>query len=416
MLESLSVYHPALPMLAGIFGLAAVAIIADLLVKHILVAAARAMAARSRATWDDALVQFKVFGRLAQLVPGLVLYAGIPLVPDVPAWLEQLARNLTVFYIVVMMTLAVIAMLSAANCIYEQRPEARERPIKGFIQLLQILVVLVGIILAVAALLDKSPLLLLSGLGAMTAVLMLVFKDTILSLVASVQLTTQDMVRVGDWIEMPQVGADGDVIDVELHLIRVQNWDKTITTIPTHRLISESFRNWRGMAESGGRRIKRALYIDQASIRFLGEGEVERFGRFRLLRDYVAAKRAEIAEYNAEQARKGADRDAAVNFRRLTNIGTFRAYVFNYLKNHPRIHQQMTLIVRQLPPGPQGLPIEIYCFTNTTNWNEYEDIQGDIFDHCLSVVPEFDLRLYQQPTGHDVAALGIASAHTGRDH
>jgi miniconductance mechanosensitive channel len=236
----------------------------------------------------------------------------------------------------------------------------------------------------------------------MTAILLLVFKDTILSLVASVQLTAQDMVRVGDWIEMPQFAADGDVIDVQLHTVKVQNWDKTITTIPTHRLITDSFKNWRGMSQSGARRIKRAIFLDVSSIRFQTQDEVNHFTHFALLKDYVRNKEQELVDYNAGLA---TEVDAEVNKRRLTNVGTFRAYAFNYLKNHPRIHDGMTLIVRQLAPGPEGLPLEIYCFTNTTEWVAYEDIQSDIFDHLLAIVPEFGLRLYQKPAGSDLANL-----------
>jgi miniconductance mechanosensitive channel len=263
---------------------------------------------------------------------------------------------------------------------------------------------IVGGLLVIAALLDRSPVILLSGFGAMTAVLLLVFKDTLLSLVASVQLTAQDMVRVGDWIEVPQFGADGDVVDVELHTIKVQNWDKTITTIPTHRLISDSFKNWRGMSASGGRRIKRALHIDASSIHFLSEEEIQRYRRFRMLREYLAGKEGELAEYNSQvESADLAEPDRLVNYRRLTNIGTFRAYAWRYLRQHPRIRQDMTLLVRQLSPGPQGVPIELYCFTNTTAWNEYEDIQADIFDHLLAIVPEFGLRLFQQPAGSEFA-------------
>ena len=236
----------------------------------------------------------------------------------------------------------------------------------------------------------------------MTAVLLLVFKDTILSLVASVQLTAQDMVRVGDWIEMPQFGADGDVVDVQLHTVKVQNWDKTITTIPTHRLITDSFKNWRGMSQSGTRRIKRAVHIDLSSVRFHSADEVSYFERFALLKDYIANKQRELDEYNAGLATAV---DDAVNQRRLTNIGTFRAYTLNYLRNHPKIHPDATLIVRQLAPGPEGVPLEIYCFTNTTAWSEYEDIQSDIFDHLLAIVPEFGLRLYQKPAGSDLAGF-----------
>jgi miniconductance mechanosensitive channel len=236
----------------------------------------------------------------------------------------------------------------------------------------------------------------------MTAVVLLVFRDTILSLVASIQLTGNDMVQVGDWIEMPSVGADGDVIDIALHTVKVQNWDKTISTIPTYRLITESFKNWRGMSRSGGRRIKRSVYIDQSTIRSLSDEEVERFKRFALLKQYVEEKQAEIAAYNRGL---GPEAAAEVNWRRMTNVGTLRAYVVNYLRHHPKIHQGMTLIVRQLDPTPQGLPIEIYAFTNTTAWAEYEGIMSDIFDHILAILPEFGLRVFQQPSGADLEKL-----------
>ena len=243
----------------------------------------------------------------------------------------------------------------------------------------------------------------------MTAVLLLIFKDTILSLVASVQLTAQDLVRVGDWIEVPQFGADGDVVDVELHTIKVQNWDKTITTIPTHRLISDSFRNWRGMSQSGGRRIKRSLNLDAASVRFLTPEEVDKFKRFALLQDYIAGKQDDLLRHN-EGLGYRAD---GVNQRRLTNIGTFRAYVYNYLSARPDIRKDMTLLVRQLAPGANGIPLELYCFTATTAWSEYEGIQGDIFDHLMAIVPEFGLRLFQKPAGSDVAALAGTSNRAG---
>ena len=233
----------------------------------------------------------------------------------------------------------------------------------------------------------------------MTAVLMLVFKDTLLSLVASVQLSTHDMLRVGDWIEMPQLNADGFAIDISLHTVKVQNWDKTITTIPTWRLISESYKNWRGMFESGGRRIKRAMYLDQTSVRFLAPEERQRLHRFALIDSYLDRKQAELEEFNAKLIAEGKD---PVNTRRVTNVGTFRAYVQAYLQQHPRIHKDMTLLVRQLQPGPTGLPLEIYCFTSTTAWAEYEGIQADIFDHLYAILPEFGLRVFQQPSGGDV--------------
>ena len=235
----------------------------------------------------------------------------------------------------------------------------------------------------------------------MTAVLLLVFKDTILSLVASIQLAGNDMIRVGDWIEMPKYGADGDVVDIALHTIKVQNWDKTITTIPTHRLIEDSFKNWRGMTLAGGRRIKRSIFIDANTIRFLEPNEIEAFEKYTLLQDYIDQKRRDIETYNAS----GRDRTINANIRRLTNVGTFRAYIYSYLKNHPQVHKNLTLLVRQLDPTPQGLPIEIYCFTTTTDWNAYEDIQSDMIDHLFAVAPDFGLHTFQNPSGQDFKRL-----------
>lgn len=403
MIEQLAGIHPALPALAGSLVLLILAVIVHFVAKHLLVSGARIMARNTQFTWDDALLEHKVFARLAQVVPALVVTAGVGFIPDLQPAIAQLIGNVASGYMVLMLTLTLSAAVSAANQIYEAYPVSRERPMKGLSQLLQIVVFVIGGVMIISAVMDRSPLLLLSGLGAMTAILLLVFKDTILGLVASVQLTANDMVRVGDWIEMPLFGADGDVIDVALHTVKVQNWDKTITTIPTHRLISDSFKNWRGMSASGGRRIKRSVYVDKGSVRFLTECEIERFKRFALLKDYINRKETELAEYNAQLPHIV---EADVNQRRLTNMGTFRAYVLSYLQNHPAIHQTgMTLMVRQLAPGPEGVPIEIYCFTKTTDWLEYEDIQADLFDHLLAIAPEFDLRLYQRPAGTDFSGL-----------
>jgi len=402
MFEQMDAIHPLLPPAAGLLALLVAAVIVDLIAKRILVRSVRTVARRSSATWDDALVAHNVFGRLAQVVPALIVFVGVPFVPGLPEGGALLIRNVAMGYTVLVLTLALTAILSAANTIYAVSPMAKERPLKGFVQLVQIVVWIFGGVLIIATVLDRSPLLLLSGFGAMTAILLLVFKDTILSLVASVQLTAQDMVRVGDWIEMAQFGADGDVVDVQLHTVKVQNWDKTITTIPTHRLITDSFRNWRGMSQSGGRRIKRCIFLDVSSIRFQTQDEVDHFTRFALLKDYIKNKDQDLAAYNTGLA---TEVDANVNRRRLTNVGTFRAYAYSYLKNHPKIHNDMTLIVRQLAPGPEGLPLEIYCFTKTTEWVAYEDIQSDIFDHLLAIVPEFGLRLFQKPAGSDLANL-----------
>jgi miniconductance mechanosensitive channel len=360
--------------------------------------------------WYEALIGHGVIQRLAHAVPALVIYYGVGYMSHLPEQIAVVVRGVASAYVVLTIALSLSRLLDAVGMLYEQmdHERAQARPIKGYLQLLRIGVFMIAAILVIAALFNRDPLLLLSGLGAMTAVLLLVFKDTLLSLVASMQLAGNDMLRVGDWIEMPQLNADGDVIDISLHTVKVQNWDHTITTIPTWRLINESFKNWRGMSESGGRRIKRALYLDQASVRFLGDAERDRLERFTLLDAYLHGKAAQIAEHNRELLAAGQD---PVNSRRVTNIGTFRAYVEAYLRAHPQVHHGMTCMVRQLQPGPTGLPLELYCFTSTTVWTEYEGIQADIFDHLYAILPEFGLRVFQQPAGADVVrALHKAAA------
>ncbi|HWT28545.1 MAG TPA: mechanosensitive ion channel domain-containing protein [Methylophilaceae bacterium] len=344
----------------------------------------------------------KLIRRLANILPAFVISVCIALIPDIHPVFVAVVQNVANAFIVLVIALAISDALDVANSFYQMRKDAHLHPIKGYLQIAKILVFALASILIVATLIDRSPLILLSGIGAMAAVLMLIFQDTLLSLVASIQISSNDMVRVGDWIEMPQLNADGDVIDVALHTVKVQNWDKTITTIPTKRLISESFKNWRGMQESGGRRIKRSLHLDQNSIGFLDAESLQRMRTFDVLQDYLESKLTEIDGWNRRVTDKGL---APVNSRRITNIGIFRAYIEQYLRHHPRIQQDMTLLVRQLAPGEHGLPIEIYCFTNTVNWNAYEAIQSDIFDHLLAILPQFGLRVFQNPTGMDLTAL-----------
>ena len=385
----------------SLMALVVIALLADTLTKRQLVRMVHRLSSRTNQIWDDALADQGVFARVAQVVPALIFYFGLPLIQGLPEKLVTLGQNVASAYAILLIALALSALLSAVNTIYEQYPVSSERPIKGYLQVAKIVIFILTAVLVLAVLMERSPALLLSGIGAMTAILLLIFKDTILSLVASVQLTSLDMVRVGDWLEMPQSNADGDVIDIALHTVKVQNWDKTISTIPTHKLITESFKNWRGMDQSGGRRIKRYLAIDVSSIRFLSEKETEKFKRFTLIKNYIVKKQKEIAGYNTTLN----DISEEVNFRRLTNMGTFRTYVYEYLRNHPSIHQNMTLLVRQLQPTPEGLPLEIYAFTNVTDWVVYEDIQADIFDHLLAIAAEFDLNMYQNPSGKDLDKL-----------
>ncbi|RIV88439.1 mechanosensitive ion channel family protein [Aurantiacibacter xanthus] len=396
---------PALQTLIGLVVLGLVAFAVDWLLKLVLVRlAAPFLDPRSK-------IADRAVARLAKVIPLLIVSRGIQLVPFVPTDLDVMIVAVARCCIVLAVAMAISKGLDYLDELYRRRPEARARPIKGYLQVLKIVVYCAAAILGIAVLIDQSPLLLLSGLGAMAAVLMLVFKDTILSLVASVQLSSNDMLRVGDWIEMPGMNADGDVIDIALHTVKVQNFDKTITTIPTHKLISDSFRNWRGMQESGGRRIKRSLQIDQNAIRFLSDEEVADLQRFRVLQPYLAAKNAEVEDWNARELSGDIN---PVNARRFTNIGMFRAYVTQWLKAFPALHDSMTLMVRQLPPTSEGLPLEIYCFTGTTNWAEYEAIQADIFDHLIAILPEFDLRLFQQPSGLDFATLASNTAAARR--
>ena len=308
---------------------------------------------------------------------------------------------------IVLIAVSVVAsFLNAVEKHYAKSLIAQGRPIEAYVQVTKIAVYVVGTVIFVAVLIGESPMVMLGGLGALMAVLLLVFRDTILSFVASLQLASYDTIRVGDWIEMPQYGADGDVIELSLHTVKIQNFDKTITALPTHKLIEEPFKNWRGMEESGGRRIKRSFFIDMSSIRFLTGEELDRLENFVVLRDYIRQKREELAAANKEIEH---DPHLVANARRLTNSGTLRAYLVAYLRQHSKIHQGMTLIVRQLDPTPEGLPFELYTFTNVTGWSEYEDIQSDIFDHIFSIVPEFDLRVFQAPTGSDFERLGSSS-------
>lgn len=395
---------PIAEMLIGLCLLALVAFIADFVVRRILTRLILRIV--GRAVHDLDVLLRPVVRSFTRVVPAVIIYQGIGAAPHLAPDVVTLVQNVAGAFMIVAVAIGIGAGLDMANGLYARSPRAHRRSIKGYLQVLKIVIYAIATILVIAALIDRSPLLLLSGLGALAAVLMLVFKDTILSLVASVQLNSNDMLRVGDWIEMPQVNADGDVIDIALHTVKVQNWDKTITTIPTWRLISESYRNWRGMQDSGGRRIKRSLLIDQTSARFLTEAERERMRRFLLIDDYLADKSAEMADWNAKLVEAGRD---PVNMRRSTNIGAFRAYVQNYLENHPRIRQDMTLLVRQMQPTETGLPLEIYAFTSTVAWAEYEAIQADIFDHLLAILPEFDLRLFQSPSGADFVQLRLPS-------
>ena len=382
----------------GIGCLLIVAVCSFVLARKVVLRLVTQAAGRTNTMWDDALVERGVVSQGSYLVPAVVVYFGLDFFSFVTVILARVVRGWVVFCIVIMRS----RLLRAGGDIYEHYPISNRRPIKGYIQLANLIVFLIGAILALCTLLDISPWGIMSGLGAMTALLILVFRDTILSLVASLQIAAYDMVRTGDWIEMPGLGVDGDVIDVSLHTVRVQNWDKTIITVPTHRLIQDSFKNWRGMTEAGGRRIKRSLLVDQTSIKFLDQAAVDRLSQIEKLQPYLADKMRDLADAN--RGREGGE-VLSLNRRELTTVGPFRAYQEAYLRENTSIHNEMTFMVRQLPPSSNGLPIEIYVFSNNTDWEMFEIIQADIFDHLLASLPTFELRLFQLPTGFDMRIM-----------
>ena len=351
-------------------------------------------------SWINQMLDNRVFHRLAYLLSPLIISFFIDYFPKYQVLMQ---RGIQV-YVVLVMILIVDSVLSAFDDIYVNYEISKTRPMKGIIQVTKIVVFIIGGIISMAALIGESPVIILGGISALTAVFMLVFQNTILGFVAGIQLTSNDMIRIGDWIEVPKYDANGTVIELSLLTVKVQNFDYTITSIPANALASDSFKNWRGMQDSGGRRIMRAIYIDVNSIRFCTEEMIEHFKKIEFIKDYITTKQVEIMEYNRN---KNLDMSELSNGRRLTNIGVFRMYVTNYLKNHPGLRKDMTLMVRQLAPTSEGLPLEIYAFSNGTNWSDYENIQGDIFDHLFAVVKEFGLQIYQSPTGQDFSKINI---------
>ena len=396
--------HPTAAVVLAPLLLAALWLLALLLGRRALLAVARRLVARTATQWDDLVLESGFLRRLSHVVPLLVVLAAVGALPGLgeaaAGWIERGAQAA----IVVVIVASAFAVLDGLQLVYDRKKGSSRRPIKGYVQLVKLLLGIAAGAVALATLLGSDVGTLVTGIGVSSAVVLLVFKDTILSLLASIHLTSFDMVRIGDWIEMPKHGADGDVVDIALHTVKVQNFDKTITTIPTFELYASSFKNWRGMQESGGRRIKRAIFVDIASCRFLDEQDALRLGALRLLRSYFERKREEVAAANAAL---GAVQPA--DQRRLTNVGTYRAYCYEYLKAHPDVHPGMTLIVRQLQPTERGLPIELYAFTKTTAWAEYERIQSDIFDHLLAIAPEFGIRVFQLPSGADVGRLAAGA-------
>jgi miniconductance mechanosensitive channel len=376
------------------------ALFATLIVRRLLLRGIEQVLKNTVFGRDEDLRRHKVIPRLANIVPAIFVMVGLDYTTDVPPEVVAIVENVTKSFIFLTLAMSISGAIAIVDTVYHRDPANKLRPIKGYMQILRIAIYLVASILIISTLIDKSPVILLSGLGAMAAVLILVFQDTLLSFVASIQISMNDIVRIGDWIEVPDSHADGDVIEIGLYTIKVRNWDKTITTIPTRNIVTHPIKNWRGMQESGGRRIKRSVHLDQNTIRFLKAEEIRDLSRMRLLTGYLDAKDVEVSDWNNSL---DPDMPHAANQRRLTNLGTFRAYIEAYIREHSRIRADMTLLVRQLAPGPQGVAIEVYCFTNTTAWAEYESIQSDIFDHLLSIAPEFGLSIFQEPAGRDLA-------------
>lgn len=389
-----------LPIL--LLGLVLICAILFIITKKGVVNAIHRVFEKTKITWDDYLIKHGVFDKLAIIVPAIFAdYAAPYVFGDFPKFSKYVVIFSDVIIVAVIVR-SVNAVLSAINDILSKSPIFKDKPITSYIQVVKIIVYFMGGVMMISLVFGKSPFFVLGGLGALTAVLLLIFKDTILGLVASIQMSAYDMIRVGDWIAMPKYDADGDVISINLNTVKVQNWDKTITTIPTYAFITDSFKNWRGMSESGGRRIKRAIHLKVSSFKFCDDAMMERFKKYRLIKEYIETKEIEIAQHNAALNYSEA---AAVNVRRLTNIGIFRIYTEKYLLENKFVNKEMTIMVRQLEPTSKGMPLEIYCFSNEKAWVSYERIVSDIFDHLLTVISEFELEVFEEPTGKDFSRL-----------
>ncbi|WP_298115361.1 mechanosensitive ion channel domain-containing protein [uncultured Bacteroides sp.] len=377
-----------------------IAFVADMICRKILLKAIARLVQKTKATWDDIMFDRNVMVHLSRMVAPVVIYLFIPIAfAQTDSVTLSFIRRLCYIYIIFSFLLFVNSFLKAAYTVYSEKESMRDRPLKGLLQTLQVSLWSIGLIVVVAELLGKSPLSLLAGLGASAAVLMLVFKDSIMGFVSGVQLSANDMLKVGDWIAMPKYGADGTVIEVTLNTVKVRNWDNTITTIPPYLLVSDSFQNWRGMRESGGRRVKRSINIDMTSVRFCTPQMLEKYRKIDLLKDYIDQTEAKVRAYNEQN---GIDNAVLVNGRRQTNLGVFRAYLTAYLKSLPVVNKDLNCMVRHLQPTDHGLPVELYFFSTIKDWIPYEGVQADVFDHVLAIIPEFDLRVFQSPSGADL--------------
>ena len=381
----------------------AIAFVSDFVCRQLLLRVVKRIVARTKATWDDILFEDRVLRRLCHIVPPVLIYFLLPLAFPPESGMVAFVLKLLLIYVIAVVLRFVNAFLKALHDVADQKEELQGKPLKGLMQAGQVIAFFVCIILIISILIDKSPARLLAGLGASAAILMLVFKDSIMGLVSGIQLTANDMLHVGDWISMSKYGVNGRVTEVTLNTVKVRNWDNTIVTVPPYLLISDSFQNWRPMQDSGGRRVMRSVNIDMNSVRFCTPEMLDRFRKIRLLKDYIDETERLIAESN-EQA--GVENDPEpVNGLHQTNLGVFRAYLERYLRSLAGINQEMMLMVRQLQPTEKGLPVELYFFSKVTEWTVYEKVQADVFDHVLAVIPEFGLRVFQNPAGSDVRDL-----------
>ncbi|MGI6479491.1 MAG: mechanosensitive ion channel family protein [Salinivirgaceae bacterium] len=376
--------------------------IANFIIKKLTPLIVTRLVRKTKTNWDDIMLKRKVFTRLSHLAPILIIYYGIPnIFPEAPDFILLVQKSVRI-YLVFWIALIINSFLHSLNDIYESYDSAAERPIKGYIQVVQIIVYVLAVVVMISIIMNKSVTYLFAGIGTMSAVLMIIFKDGLLGLTAGIQMSINKTVRIGDWISVPAQNADGTVVEITLNNIKVKNFDNTITVIPSYAFVSGSFQNWRGMQESGGRRIKRAILIDQTSIKFCTKEMLERFKKIELISEYITERTEEIEEYNSKNM---ASSDMAINGRRMTNIGTYRKYVTEYLQNHPMVNTELTAMVRQLAPTEKGIPLELYFFSKEKRWVFYEGIQADIFDHLLASIETFELRVFQAPSGHDMRQL-----------
>lgn len=376
-----------------------VAFIADAVCRNILLKAVAHLVKQTKATWDDIVFDRKVMVHLSRMVAPIIIYIFIPIAfAETSQTTVGFIQRMCLIYLIITFLSFINSFLKAIYTVYSEKEQFRNRPLKGMLQTVQVVLWFVGAIIVVSILINKSPVSLLAGLGASAAILMLVFKDSIMGFVSGVQLSANDMLKVGDWIAMPKYGADGTVIEVTLNTVKVRNWDNTITTIPPYLLVSDSFQNWRGMQESGGRRVKRSINIDMTSVKFCTPEMLAKYRKILLLKDYVEKTEQVIKDYNEEH---DIDNSILVNGRRQTNLGVFRAYLTAYLKSRPDINQGLTCMVRQLQPTDHGIPMELYFFSAIKEWVPYEGVQADVFDHVLAIIPEFDLQVFQSPSGRD---------------